>query len=173
MAPWTRAPCALRAEGECGRRRENKRRRRDAAQLHITRPDPSAAETSRPVGSCYRRRRRRTSTAREHRVSPNSVLSASRSGAKDSAVRWENDDVAVTSAPPFYVSKWRIGRLDRSRQVPCQRTLSSGTENRLPSGTPLKKKAVGQCQLPRELTVASWAWIERCTGVKSQLSDWS
>lgn len=40
---------------------------------------------------------------------------------RNEALGGENDDVAVICAPPFYVSKWRTGRLDRSSRYPVSR----------------------------------------------------
>lgn len=48
-------------------------------------------------------------------------------GSKESGVRWgENGDVAVIFfAPPFYVSKWRIGRCGWSSRYPDSKSLPS------------------------------------------------
>lgn len=97
VSPWTRASCALSAEGECGSLRktskQRRRHKRGTVYLRITRSE-FGAEISRPVGSCYRSRQLRIFTGRDNRVSPDSFQLWSRRGSKESCVRW---------------GKWRCG----------------------------------------------------------------
>lgn len=77
-------------------------------------------------------------------------------GRRSLALGGENDDVAVIFAPPFYVSKWRLGRLDWS-----SRHLASGVYPCVQINNLMHLqwfKAVGISEVCK-LIVANWAWM--------------
>lgn len=95
---------------------------RRTVYLHITRSH-LGAEISRPVGSCYR-----LQTAENVQAGTvgwvRLVFNCEEYQCRwIRALGWENDDVAIIFAPPFYVSKWRTGRFALEQQVPCHPSL--------------------------------------------------
>lgn len=165
VVPWTRGLCALPAEGECsGNEKTSRLRRRsktDTLPPHhkirfwsgiftpcrVVLPagdgwQPLPAATGGWVRLVFNRQACQCGRIR--------------------ALGGENDDVALISAPPFYVSKWRIGRFASEQQVPSQQ-CSVGSEKPC---RPLKR--VGQrCRS----NVAYWLKMIRMRCVVSAMGS--